>query len=423
MKTMNIKAHFEKQKKNNEELAAKARGELENVNNEIALNAEENSKLGGEKRKLENLLEQNEKAGLGGTELKEKILALDSKLANITRNQGALQEKAKKCFAATRRSFEREDLMVSVLENEYRCSEANIVDNLDACFMALPVKVTQSDDQGRPLHCDIQLASRHSKALRIKPGTKHFWIHFHPESLEWLRAFNESEDGKQTPEQGSREMRVFFDSKSKRVILPIPLQWHSTAKDHLPQWHERETETTSYHKDRFDDVAICLESRLDALIQSAGGELNLDDTYSDNAVMAYLRDGVVSQTNPEPKFKKSDGHLSSGEICNRIQSDWERFVKCPWSNTITGTLALCKYLVENGEKVRFWSGEYENNYGLRVRTRDHDWIVGDIFIESSETEAPSSTPMTVHDIEEEYATARLGRLFLYVRREAEGRNH
>ncbi len=431
---MTIKAHFELGRSSHEELVAKAKEEMGAVKDELALNAKDHSKLEGEKRKLENLREQNERAGLQVTELTAKILALDSKMAKLNRQQGVLQEKEQKCAGTVRRSFDRENLLASVLENACHCTEANIMDSVDVCLMTLPVKVTQSDNQGHPVECSIQLAPHQSryrghpdprdcKTLKIKPGTQHFWKQFHPESLKWLPTTSQSKDELQQPEQENEKMRVFFDSTTKRLILPTPLKWSSTVKVQSGQWHEREKEQTLHYEDKFEDIAFCLESSLDSLIQSAGGELNLDDAYADNPVMADLRDKVVLQTDPKPKFRKTDDHIPSGQIYTRIQNDWDAFVKCPWSEKITGTLALLKYLAENGEKVRFWSGEYENQYGLRVRTRDHDWIVGEIFIEPCATAATANTPINVHELRRESAIGSLGRLFIRVEREAEDRDY
>jgi hypothetical protein len=418
---MNIKAHFEQETRSHEEIVAEANRDMETVKNEFTLNTKENSKLDVEKRKLEDLLEKNEKAGLGVTELREKIQDLDSRVSKITRRQRALQEREQKCAAIVRRSFDRENLMVSVLEKAYRCSEANIVDCLDACLISLPVRVTQSDNWGHPLECNIQLGPGESKALKIKPGTKHFWIHFHPVSLQWLPTLNKFEDGEQPPEEGNGQMQVFFDSKSDRLILPMPLKWCSTVKVQSQQWHEPATERTLHYEDKFDDVAVCVESSLDSLIETAGGVLDLDGLYSDNPVMAHLRDRVVLQTNSEPKFKKTDERHPSGQIYDRIQNEWDAFVRCPWTEKITGTLALLKYLVENGEKVRFWSGEFENQFGLRIRTRDHDWIVGEIFIEPSATAAAANTPTNVYEVRENSVIARFGRLSIHVERETEDR--
>jgi len=83
---------------------------------------------------------------------------------------------------------------------------------------------------------------------------------------------------------------------------------------------------------------------------------------------------------------------------------------------------------KNGEKPRFWSGEFEGQYGFRLRTRDHNWIVGQIYI-SPIGGTGSKTKLTVHEyaemnedhgrgLEQGNWVASRGRMFMAVAREA-----
>jgi hypothetical protein len=75
-------------------------------------------------------------------------------------------------------------------------------------------------------------------------------------------------------------------------------------------------------------------------------------------------------------------------------------------------LALLKYHSENGEKARFWSGDFEGHYGFRLRTRDHSWIEGDIYIlPAADADSKKDSAKMLHYKNNSHS---LGRLFLTV---------
>ena len=134
--------------------------------------------------------------------------------------------------------------------------------------------------------------------------------------------------------------------------------------------------------------------------------------------MDWLQSQVSELTTPKPIFRPSVESADTNEIFKRIKSDWEAFLKCPWAKEIQGTLALLKYYVENGERARFWSGEFENLYGFRLRSRDHDWIKGNIFIDVSGKPASGKEPLEFHDKHGGWVV-RIGRMYLLVESEPE----
>lgn len=49
------------------------------------------------------------------------------------------------------------------------------------------------------------------------------------------------------------------------------------------------------------------------------------------------------------------------------------------------------------ERARFWKREFENHFGFRLRTRDHSWIEGSIYlIESGKSVQPGAAPIFEH---------------------------
>lgn len=423
---INIKAHFDAEKKKHEELVAKAKSEKEKIRSDTAAKSTSKGNLERELKRKETLLRETEAEGLDATKLRDKMRELESQIAQTARDIEALKLAEQQSEEVVQRSFDDEDLMTSVLKKAYGCEEAVVVDGMDEVYKLLPVEVTELDSAGRPKQCIISITQRQQVVLKVKPTEKHFWENFRPATLRWLPAAEEDESAQawrhhyndaQTlhrhPKGTNERVRVFLDSKSNQFVISQKLEWHSTAMQQNYPYKEE----TSYFEDDFEEVAIQLGAKLKNLVEAEKGELDLEKSYSDNPLFAHARSEVVSHTNSKPLFKESVEALTSVEIYKTIKDEWDAFVNCPWSKQVSGTLALLKYHVENGERARFWSGDFENQFGLRLRTRDHDWIVGQLFIEKSKEAATANATMTIHKSEKEEVVASLGRLFLCVSRD------
>lgn len=78
----------------------------------------------------------------------------------------------------------------------------------------------------------------------------------------------------------------------------------------------------------------------------------------------------------EPRGERLDGAVISKEV----GAYWDAFVNAPWEGKIVGDVAMIKHLCERKlETPHVWSYYVKGHYGLRVRTRDHDWIVAQIY--------------------------------------------
>lgn len=421
---INIKAHFDEEKQKHEELLGKAKSDQKSLLEERARKTEAKLKLVGEAEKKKTLVLQNEEEGLEVSKLKGKIQELDSQIADANREIERLTKAYEKKVAVENRSFEREDLMVSVLKSKYHCEEADVVDSLESAFKELPVAVTELDEAGRPKTCIISITWQNELVLRVKPSEKHFWKEFRPATLQWLpsAAGKRQFEGWQQNQEGFRRssnhtdkrIRVFLDRSTGKFLLSQQLVWREEVRlRDYPYKEDRE------FKDEFTDLAVCLNPKLAEFSPAENEGLDLDKSYTGNPLLKHARATVIAQTVAKPLFNECVEELASAEIYQRIRNDWDAFTNCPWSDATQGPLALLKYHVENGERVRFWSGSFENQYGFRLRTRDHDWLVGQVFVESTEKASTGKSPVKVHsfDNREFEAVASLGRLFLYVSRD------
>lgn len=420
---ISIEAHFDEAKQRHQVLVEKGASEKLELEKDISLKAVALSHLETELKKKEALLRQNEAADEDAPELKKKISKLASQIAQGTKEIESLKRAAQQNDDICNRSFNRENLMARVLK-VYGCVEADVVGCSADAFKMLAVEVTEDDEDdelGRPVECRIELAQNDFRKLTIKPSDNHFLKDFLPESLEWL-PLNSHPPVAQTQEAtGYGRVRAFFDKEAGKLLLSkTVLEWTDTRVRQHRKYGEAEYESRHSEED-FADVAISLGALVDKLMQAEKGQLDLDKPYRDNPLLAHVRSVVIGQTTPTPLFKECSEQLTSDEIYQRIKGDWEAFKNCPWSGSVWGPLALLKHHVENGEKARFWSRNFENQYGFRLRTRDHDWLVGSIFIRTTEQLPPAKTPLTISEAAsshgEPHISASLGRMCLFVARD------
>lgn len=85
--------------------------------------------------------------------------------------------------------------------------------------------------------------------------------------------------------------------------------------------------------------------------------------------------GVLAAT-----FESRNKRLTSAEITKEVGAYWDAFVNSPWEGHISGDVAMLKHLCERKlETPHVWSNPIKGFYGLRVRTRDHDWITAHMY--------------------------------------------
>lgn len=78
-------------------------------------------------------------------------------------------------------------------------------------------------------------------------------------------------------------------------------------------------------------------------------------------------------------FQGGQGRLTESKINDLVGSYWKSFIIAPWEPTIEGTYALLKHRCSRGEIPNVYSFDVQGHFGFRVRTPDHDWIIGEIY--------------------------------------------
>jgi len=430
---INIKDHFEEIKQKHSDVVAKAKDKEVSIRKLIKESEAAKEKLEAEISKKDALQRQNEEEGFDVEKLKEKIGELKLQLPKLSDEIILLKNQLNGNAQDVNRSFEREDMFVRIITGVYKVTEAEVIDHLDGCIQFYQIKKITTDSTGRPIKCLINAGkdSHHDSSLsldfeiEIKASESHFWKGYRPEALKWLPAVDSPEASafrsnghydKNTwvnSQLADNQPSVFLEKKTgKFVLLATPLKWQQSKK--IKDQNYPHTERLEYQnfEDAFADLATPIQLHLDALLENGKAKLDLDKDNSKNPLMNFVQKAIKELTSTKPIFAPSNETLPSSEIYKRIKNDWDALSSSPWTKNITGVLAKLKFYLENGERARFWCADFENHYGFRLRTRDHDWITGNFFIQHEEKQPEQNTNVEVLKDSSGCVTIKLGHMYL-----------
>lgn len=237
-----------------------------------------------------------------------------------------------------------------------------------------------------------------------------------PESLGWLGRF---EPFKTLPCPGSRthiyEARLTSETEFNRLFGRTPnnnirlttdrkilcfieesgkiLASHTAAYVTMPGKHGTEN-----FSDLFGSWEDALVPSLKEL--SSHGTLDLK-AQGDLPMLAELvREAwkiAAAGVTSKKIFQGGQGRLTESKINDLVGPYWKAFINSPWEHSIQGTYALLKYRCARGEIPNVYSFEVQGHFGFRVRTPDHDWIIGEIYCPPAHFnpgEAPDPTKLT-----------------------------
>ncbi len=202
-------------------------------------------------------------------------------------------------------------------------------------------------------------------------------------------------------------------ARYSEAIVPAELRWAvSSANASKPETpHDaspiaiRSTGSlllTEGEKPRFDDHSHnprCLElwelvDRAFAGLASKSEPLCIDEAHDENPAVAWLCRQLRELTSAEPIYPLTPKPLDSRATYERVKAHWDAFVNAPWSSAVDHSLAKFKYLLESGDRPRFWCEAHHNHYGFRLRTRDHTWITGYAYINTKHEPNESDNEIT-----------------------------
>lgn len=184
-----------------------------------------------------------------------------------------------------------------------------------------------------------------------------------------------------------KNWRLVYFVKAEGIFYTInPKEMPSsevvTPESEERDWNGRVTRTKAVMRDVSQD-ASCIFADISKhvegfLVQLPGEFLNLKNT--DSVLGARVREAVDAVASTESLFVEQRKRLGGAEISNDVGAYWDAFIAAPWERCIEANVAMLKHLCERKiETPHVWSNDTKGHYGVRVRTRDHTWIVAELF--------------------------------------------
>ncbi len=145
--------------------------------------------------------------------------------------------------------------------------------------------------------------------------------------------------------------------------------------------HSIEVEVEELEFGEFDasDLFSDFFQHVDRELEAAFVELpNLSEAKTPFALKVRSRVEAIAGT--KTQFTKEDRRLNAAEINELVGPYWDAFVNAPWEPIVSGNCAMLKHLCERKlETPHVYSYGVKGHYGLKVRTRDHDWIAASLY--------------------------------------------
>lgn len=241
-----------------------------------------------------------------------------------------------------------------------------VVSNWDEIWQTLPVEL-YADAHAHPKSVTQKLPRGISVTLSILNGENHYVRGAIPEALQWANPSNT------TQFEQPKVADVYLCDGARLGLWST--KFYRRVRVPYPRYGESDTTTEEIdYSDEADDLGVIYKE----IIGKAGGALDLAADYSDNAAFAALQAKVLDLCSTDSQFKRATT-LSSDAVAQAIRQPWMNFINAPWNSSIVGPLAILKHGLEERMRARFWCNEYEGNYRYVFRTRDHNWIRGQIW--------------------------------------------
>lgn len=377
-----ITEYFEQVRQEHHNRATALQERIQGIADRIAAKNGDSKSLKKERKKMQEILADPPAHAFDLAKAKEVVAGLDIQISQCEADINSLTEERSALEASVDEpALSRVELFSSLLAKVAGCEEALQVPTLDHCWPLQLVTISELDEAGRPQTCRIDFGGGESRTLKIEGNEKRFARDYRPAGLTWLPSVQDrSANGHGNGSSHAVQFCAFVDANRRLIVSRTKFSWMTESSPSYAGYGQRNELQRERHEDDFSDLACSLGARFDEIARAENDAVHLKKDYSSNALMLHIQTVLLGKTTGEPEFEPVDEELKSAEIEKRIKEPWLAFVGCPWSRSIKGNLALLKYSAENGERVRFWSEKFRNLYGFRVRTRDHNWLIGEIFI-------------------------------------------
>lgn len=266
--------------------------------------------------------------------------------------------------------------------------DAIVVDDFAACLTSSHMTITEHDDQGRPTVATLSI-NGHRVDVAIRNAHERYLPGWVPEALRWLPLPGTSTATDPWSQRPAWEPeRIVFVAAERVILAPGPIVIRSRDKTFRNSRWE-------YDEVTFDGLVISCAERIQ---KELGAEPIVIDMHQQqpSPIQARIIQMIRDRTTDNSPWTKAPGSSQVTGVAPDLTHMWKQLCACLWSREFVGAAAKLKYLLEEGrEQVRVWSLDYLGHSGFRMRTRDHSWLVGEVYVTAP---APSLDVQTLSEL-------------------------
>ena len=309
----------------------------------------------------------------------------------------------------TREFVER---ITSRLSYEHKITYVQPIDTVEEAFSHVATEVNDELERGFAGSATVYFAGVQIAKFKLTPLLARFVPKvFRPRELAWVPTL--PSDAQAVEPDRSRyaaeHCALVITQPAMTLIVPTPLDFGG-------------------------GLVVAMSELVKDQVAKANGVLDLSTPYVDAPFLEAVRQRVLAGTLDASRWKAAawvagGTQPSSIDAHALFKDDWALLAAAPWAGNVRREWAILKHTVENGERPRFWSERFADSYGFRMRTRDHTWLIGRVFVDTTQPCASSGTAIEwlpenpINRDERSFFSnqqvARLGRMYVQVR-EAHG---
>lgn len=394
---LTITEYFARREEEDKKLTAQRQTQIDQLGQEREKADSVGQSLDKERAKKVKLQQQMQAEGVDTAALDGKISEIDAQITMAKGKAAELQHQISELLPIEPRDWAHARGLAKLVQ-QY-CKATYVVTSARDVYAHLPVKC-ESDAAGHPSQVTIDLGGT-TRVVAIRGAETRFVRGYCPEDLLWFAtAMRNSPLAEPEDSYGSRERwYAILDLSSGEMLV---------SRRFMERYASEAEESDC------PDFVTSLEDHVDA--QLAGvKEVNVADTTNHNSLTAHIASVVEQATTSTSWFTRQEQCLTSTEIHKQIQAEWHALAVCAWTKDVTDQYALLKYHVENGEKARFWSSPFAHHFGFRLRTRDHTWLVGRLYIDPTASSPEKPVPPVFHAFKmrnREHRAMQVGRMYM-----------
>jgi hypothetical protein len=290
------------------------------------------------------------------------------------------------------------------------CAKAEVLPCIEdaASLVSVSPDDITIDKNGMVTEAAVRLANHKIGEVPISPDRGRYLKSFRPEPLKWLPPLAGEPPQVEQRWRHYESARAFIVEDQQALLLPTEYGFR------VQRWSRDEGEeilVTGAHA-----PFVLASDILSRALTEAGGTLHVDQVYS-NKFLAKVRDEIAALTLEAPRWIKNTEYPDSDTVLGAIREDLSLLVAAPWSDGLREHWAKLKHTLENGERPRLWRKQHVDHYGFRLRTRDHTWLVGELFVDRSQPPGKPGEPIQGPQSSETYYSTvfrRVGRMYVTV---------